>query len=214
MNNPMLQKVAELTKSNKKYKQITYFVGEHEIHWDIATKKLAVTIQDRLVLEPLRLLDVELETLEVVHRMYCEENPLDDWMRVIKRSKFIVKNIAMTGYTHDGKDAVKAVISHVGDIDGCGLLEKLRLGINIPNEIDSDAYNRIKIDMKKLIDASSKNTREIVFVRNDARKISLSGEQRKNLCGDWKFKARANQIGCYNERPLFKHLFSRWKKDD
>lgn len=64
----------------------------------------------------------------------------------------------------------------------------------------NDAYNQIKSDMKTLINASSEHTRKIVFVRNDARKIPLSGEQRKKLCGDWKFKARANQIGCYNEK--------------
>lgn len=136
MDNPTLEKVVEYTKTYEKYKQITYYFGEHEIHWDIVTKKLAVTIQDRLKLEPLSLIEVELETLEVVHRMYNEENPLDNWMRVVKKSKFLVKNIAMTGYTHDGKDAVKAVISHVNDITVCGSLETLRLGINIPNVID------------------------------------------------------------------------------
>lgn len=209
-NNAMLQRILQQTKNKiKNYKRINYFLAGHEIVWDFDARKLVVTIQNIMQLEPLSLDGIEFESIEIIYKSHSKENPLSDWIALIGKSKLILKNIVITGY--DVEDSVGAIEKHIDVIREFRKLENLVLGISIPKSIDT-AFKRASDMMELYIKRSPDSMRKIVFVRKEDEIPPYNAKQKKNMCGKWYFKSNGNQIACHKDKSFMKRLFSPKKK--
>lgn len=212
-DNAVLKRVVEQTAHKiDKYNQIKYFLGEHEILWDIKQKTLNVEIRDTIKLDPSSFDAVAFEKIKIVRKEDLKiVAPLDNWMLLIEKSSSVVREVVIEG---SPDKTVDTFINNISILENCASLVTLKLKIDLGKKNEGKyVFDTIFAKMASLTTKLPK-CRKIIFLHNELYSNDLlSRKGGKDLCKTWKYKKRYGRLGCYNERSFIQRIFSPNKND-